>query len=1805
MNAEFENYLRKNLVYPELQKIWASTFSQSEMEDYIRHHKKYLDLPDIDINEAVKLQFMDLSNLIVLRMGLVNDKDNYLQRFIAGGGIPFLLKLLDAYLETSVTEQVACALFEILHCCKLTLDKSEGIKEFLGSSRSTTAVAKCLIYEFKPLSLLALDVLAVCCFWEDSTSKVVKGLEERGRQYNEEPFEHLYKGLSAENMEITSAVMELIVRLFTDPMDSYCRKLVKLKLNKNTIKNKCDDIIHRLNSSSEKYSSKSGKSGHKTHQAPQVTNPKLSLFTPYMLKVLFVHKEVIFTHMFELTPSQIIQYKQSNEAVSTADSVLDKFYKIADIENMRVPNYSPYSETNFLVEITFQAKNATYENDKPSKHMSLTGGQTFQQDPRTLVLGFERSNDQLQWYNAIHYYRNLLKVPEEGYFFYKKYLFQSSAHKALLQDSSNETMEDHMFYIYCINSFRSLYDSFCEILQYEKSKSNEAFQFDLNNIDELYDKLYEELLVIDHENYFLNLLQNCLSFSMLSTEKKKLNEKGWVHLVELSNRLVDVMKVDKKVNDETTSNKSSSALPQNTEEVFDSLVPLPPLDDIAEKIKLTGGRRKTLGDEHSEVNDESEEGVDKETLYKQINKLAKLSVMQKQEISSLRKQLQEKSVLGGLGGAGGSQDSLTTMRSKARRGIEENPSLKMPVTVIPPVNAKIAELLDKEPSPGCSEKEDSGGRKRSFNEPLPTPSKSNANIPRRNSFSFYKSQNAESEKNGAVSSKSNRMSFAHLSIEDVDKYMKLKNTLPDAALRQRMAADGFSENQINSFFAGAATASRSKKERTSIFTKAANIGSILKKMMGGEKKEKHASQPGVSSKGSKKLSNRSSSRRDDMINTIPSKKILSSSQPNSRPMSKESSAANSKKMENNTAEVKKMLTSEEEPKFSEKKSLQSIQETEESKETRTASLPPPIDEGSSAAVLESSKTAVVETPDVKTEAAPPAKDPKFEKYEKMKKMNLPEGSVRHKMKMDNIPDHEIDAFFAGGSVVVSTKVNEEGEQVDKKAAPPALDPKYEKYDQMRKKKIPEGAIRQKMAMEKLTPTEIELFFNPQGTGAPAGAHAVTKKPPLPKRPVDTGPRFKPLHWQKLVLKSDQLKNTIFDEYSKKKLATLPDMNKTELRLLTSMFVDLNTIKNGKEVLKNLESSQLLEESKNQADPANDKKKEVTLLDAKGDLNIAVAVNKLPEKRLFLESMIECNSRVTKDDLDRLISVLPEPDVVAKILSYPHYSELDKMNQFLHSCYDSIPFFQERCLVLQSMYNYHENMTNFKQLLYLYNAAYSDVLSIMPELKEIFLIILKIGNFLESGKPLLPPGTAGAAAGKGASEKKAITPGGEPSSANNNLPTPVALENPKTTNFGITFSAISKCYSLRSNKSNTDTLLHFILLFIANHYPKEIKKDPLTPGGAKENGAVPEFTSTQLLDVFESQSNLRATAIDPFDKIMMVFNHMKREFSKLEKDLVVVKKRKEENLTKLNTLPSPVPAATAPSVRSHAGGSVPPSTKHGESKKPTHVDIRKLRLYDIAYDYLIEKVEKFLATNKAFYDQSTIECKGLYEKYDSLLEKFGEKNIQEDGDDFDDQTSVKFNEKETTASPTGSNPAASVSSHNLLAGGSSASKSTKGGELKIKKFLAKFVKFIEHYELARADNKNNLKILQAELRKMDSTQHDEEEEVPTNWRASVRASVNMRSSMRGLGTDENANPGQQQPQPQQQQKETETAGPTLQKHASGVEDLLNKENEKRDLSNRPSEEGEENKPHPTELDHTNSGGAVNQYYQNAQRNRSTT
>jgi hypothetical protein len=1423
LNEEFQDYLKRNLVGPELQKIWYSSFSRSEMEDYIFLHKRYLEVPELDISEVTKLQFMDISNLIMLRTSLVNDKEAYLERFIKGGGVSFLLRLLASYLETTINEQTAAALFEILQCCKLSMEKFEGIREFLCTYGATTSVARCLMYEYKPLAILVLDLLGVCCFWEDSTSKVVKGFEERAKLCNEEPFEHLYKGLNAENMEITSGVMELVVRLFTDPMDSYCRSLVRRNLNKNTIKIKCEEVLRaakylpaRERQALDPFLSSSENSplaktrvpvpvttkqpfafgGEESPyisgsnrplvppmdyaQLPTVKNPQLHCYTPYLLKVLFLHKEIMYRHVFRLSPTHLFQYNDS-------DTKQEKVYNMTDIEKVTVPTYSPYSEARYLLQLHFRPEKVLSNSNEQKRNAKKEP----LQHTRVLVLGFEHSTDQLEWNNAIQYYVNLLKVPEETYYFYKKYLFHRAIFKNRKQDDTTVFNDhgEHPFYTHCLNSFSALYSNFLEILNYEKFKSKELYEFDMNNVDEVFNKLYEELLVMNHENFFLNVLQNCLSFTLQSFEKKKRNEKGWIQLIEITNRLVEATK-EPAEGDEDADEESPH------DEEFANIVDLPSLEEIKTKIQLKKSKsnEKSVssevnydfiagvneeGGDNNNSNTDSDRGMDRESLYKQINKLAKLSVMQKQEIQALKSKVGGGTGTGEGGGAGGGEVSVV-MDGKPKQGRF----------------GSHGETSSEEGSDYSDESDEEGGHHRHRRAKGKI-----AELASSLEGELAKDKEKNRDKEGRERSDTNEE-------PDLTKYLGLFGELSDADIVAKMKADGFSEDEVKDF---------------------------LEDKANGKLEAVAAMKGGAGMAGTK-----------------------------------------------------------------------------------------------------------------------------FEKYSKMVKMRMPEGAVRAKMKMDNIPDTEIDSFLSGKLAGISSPVDkkpaeettaaEEEKPVDYK---PLASAETEKYDKMKKRGIPEGAIRQKMAMDGVTADQIEVFFNPSYV---PGSLAAKKKE---KKVEDAGPHFKNLHWDRFMVSGDAVKNTMFGDVGNVDMSDVLD--KDEIALLTNMFINQYTLKK--------KDDKPFQESQGTQNIV------VSLLDSKQYINLAIAVNKLPEKKVFIESMLECNSKISKDDLDRLIFVLPDGEVVQNIISYPRYSELDKINKFLFSCYDTIPYFQERCETLQTIYNYQENLIEFKGLLGLYNDTHADITKIIPQVKEIFLTIFKIGMLMQTGKPIVEGAGGGAPGGGGG----------------------IALSQSAVSAAGVTLSAISKLYSCKSNTGDANNLLHFILMYISNHYPKD-------EAGKNEKY---KFTAEELLNVFDSQASLRATVVDPYDKFIRIAGQLLKDFQRLENDLRNVKQRKEANLKAI-------------------------AEKKG--------DERKLKLYDIAHDFLLKRLSEFFGENKPYYDTIAKETKAVAAKFDSLLEKFGEKYVQDEEDD-------------QPANPAEGDEEAAPANKNEI-------------ETKIKRFLEKLVEFIERYEFAR-------------------------------------------------------------------------------------------------------------------------------------------
>ena len=96
----------------------------------------------------------------------------------------------------------------------------------------------------------------------------------------------------------------------------------------------------------------------------------------------------------------------------------------------------------------------------------------------------------------------------------------------------------------------------------------------------------------------------------------------------------------------------------------------------------------------------------------------------------------------------------------------------------------------------------------------------------------------------------------------------------------------------------------------------------------------------------------------------------------------------------------------------------------------------------------------------------PVKENKFAKYDKMKKM-LPEGPVRQKMKMDGVPESEINQYFSNDGEITPVKIISESSK--------AIDELSVKYGKMCKL-LPEQAVRQKMTLDGISPENIDLFL---------------------------------------------------------------------------------------------------------------------------------------------------------------------------------------------------------------------------------------------------------------------------------------------------------------------------------------------------------------------------------------------------------------------------------------------------------------------------------------------------------------------------------------------------------------------------------------------------------------------------------------------------------------------------------------------------------------------------------------------------------
>jgi hypothetical protein len=290
---------------------------------------------------------------------------------------------------------------------------------------------------------------------------------------------------------------------------------------------------------------------------------------------------------------------------------------------------------------------------------------------------------------------------------------------------------------------------------------------------------------------------------------------------------------------------------------------------------------------------------------------------------------------------------------------------------------------------------------------------------------------------GRVISTATLSAAAPVADERYEKYVKMQKMLPEGAVRQKMATDGFSAPQIDSFIANGppmvaapAPAAPATDERFEKYVK------MQKMLPEGAVRQKMA------------VDGFTDAEISSFVANGPPK--VAAPAP--------AAAATDERYEK-YVKMQKMLP---EGAVRQKMAVDGFTEAEIT--SFVANGPPKV-----AAPAPAAPAAAIT-------------DERYEKYVKMQKM-LPEGAVRQKMAVDGFTEAEISSFIANGPPKVAAPA-------PVVPAAPAVDERYEKFVKMRKM-LPEGAVRQKMAIEGFTEAEIDAFITngPPKAAAPAPAPA--------------------------------------------------------------------------------------------------------------------------------------------------------------------------------------------------------------------------------------------------------------------------------------------------------------------------------------------------------------------------------------------------------------------------------------------------------------------------------------------------------------------------------------------------------------------------------------------------------------------------------------------------------------------------------------------------------------------------------------------
>lgn len=1283
----------------------------------------------------------DVQILQQLRVILASANRAFMKKFLEADGVAIILKvILHRVSRKKLNDLDIAALYEVMMCCKLVMNNALGMDAFLAVSGSMDAIALCLKFEYKYLAILVLEILSACCYCEWSTDLVMSGLRLYSRNHQEAPFSSLTKGLAEEDIEVKVMVMTFFNSLILGS-DLESHLVLRGDLNSQNF----TDVLKKAIGECEDELGIGPKSKGLNEKQTSGRVLKMPSTDSEHARELEKHRKVS-----NLILDKTTFFEEKSRARPTSLALTSR----------AEPPPSKHGH------MAFATKHKACIGKRlvvSRKWVQLTGEQIKWAD-----LGVVKNRDSFIPSPPEHYdsVQSVASITE---------IWNYSSDRAMLK--AIEKFNYHAFELHFADG--SAISLGCDS-EAEKDGWIEAIKHSKNDYvlsRSSYKLQVRELTPPEKKKLLQRLKKLAAEYIAIQEEEKKYT---------LESVGVDVTDIDTVINF-LRAETHASGLSAKLLEVLQELLLVPAGSEVMWDAVYKGIRKLRVlnqqnhasavdvafdtGSYLAALKNKKEEGG---AAYSQVTKLALATETAKSEVKHMKEKMQEleqaKIELEKLqdvkAGAASAQleEELQKLTNKANRLEKTHEDDQKRISVLEDEVARLragGAVLSSVAPPA-------GGNSAPA-EPIPDP--------RFEKFIKMKKMLPE----GAVRQKMSLEGFTEAEVDSFitngppmitpagsgggggaptpdprfEKFVKMKKMLPEGAVRQKMSLEGFTEAEIDGFIAngppmitpaggggGGAAAEPTPDPRFEKFVKMKKMlpeGAVRQKMSlegfteaeidgfikdgppmitpagdgggGGApvpdprfekfvKMKKMLPEGAVRQKMS--LEGFTEAEIDGFIKDGPP--MISSGGGGGGAAG--GAAVPDPRFEK-FIKMKKMLP---EGAVRQKMSLEGFTEAEIDGFMKDG--PPMITSGGGGG------------------GAAPAKDPRYEKFEKMKKM-LPEGAVRQKMSLDGFSEQEIDCFIKGLPPPLSPAL------LKPAAARPQEDPKYEKYTKMLKM-LPEGAVRQKMTQDGISASEIDIFF---GVGPKAGsvkgardvitgnlaqqaaAKVNAKKPTIPQETPPEGMKPKPLlelpvklktfFWTKM--KASEVKGTVWQG--------LEDFHLPQeaLRMLEDWFAAKATtpLPTAAEIA-----------AKEKADKTP---KKIAVLDSKRTQNVLIIMGKLrksPED--IMNMVIDLDVDVMTPELTQSIqTVLPNDEESVAIKQHTDPSLLDNASQLIFHL-NRIPKVVIRVDCHETAFSWPGNANAAQSSLDVLQAAIDELKKADKPIARLMALILSVGNYLNGG-----------------------------------------------------------------------------------------------------------------------------------------------------------------------------------------------------------------------------------------------------------------------------------------------------------------------------------------------------------------------------------------------------------------------------------------------------------------------------------------